>query len=314
VICITGAGGSIGSELATQCSKFGAKKIILLDHSEFNLYQIEQELNNFNIVPILVSVVDRKSLDQVFSKYSPNIVIHAAAYKHVPMVELNIAQSIVNNIVGTKNVIDVSIDNHIENIIVVSTDKAVRPTSIMGATKRVCELYAQNVNSGKTRISVVRFGNVLGSSGSVIPLFKKQIKMGGPITITHPDITRYFMLISEACELVLQSGSIGKGGEVFVLNMGEPIKITDLAQTMVKLSGVNNIEFKYTGLRPGEKLHEELLHCDSDIITKYESITISASEEVPIDYLNNQIDNLLNSKSQARDLKKIVPEFNHQLN
>ncbi len=224
IVLITGAGGSIGSEISRQCKAYGAKQLILVDHSEFNLYSILEELQDENIIPIMQSVKDIDILESTFSKYRPQIVIHAAAYKHVPLVEHNILEGITNNIIGTKNTIDLSIKYKVEKFVLISTDKAVRPTNVMGTTKRVCELYAQNVDSKNTEIVAVRFGNVLGSSGSVIPKFKAQIEAGKNITVTHPEITRYFMLIPEACELVLQAASIGKGGEIFILDMGEPIK------------------------------------------------------------------------------------------
>jgi len=314
-ILITGAGGSIGSEIVRQCLKFNAKKLILVDHSEFNLYQIEQEVSKkVNIVCIMQSVVNKEQLQKTFYTHKPQIVIHAAAYKHVPMVEANIDEGILNNIIGTKNTIDVAISNHVEKFILISTDKAVRPTNVMGATKRVCELYAQNSNAQGTDIVAVRFGNVLGSSGSVIPKFKKQIENGETITVTHPNITRYFMLIPEACELVLQAGAIGKGGEIFILDMGEPIRIVDLAQKMIDLSGRNNIQIKFTGLRPGEKLYEELLIDESDMHTEYDSITVAAPTHYNLTKLNQDIKQLLQTEDKIEGLKKIVPEFNHQIN
>jgi len=314
VVLITGAGGSIGSEIVRQCINFNAKQLILLDHSEFNLYQIEQEIANQNAIPILQSVVNVNDLENTFSKYKPNIVIHAAAYKHVPLVEANINEAIKNNVIGTKNVIDVAIKSKVKKVILISTDKAVRPTNVMGATKRICELYAQNVNAQDTEIVAVRFGNVLGSSGSVIPKFKSQIEKGQNITVTHPEITRYFMLISEACELVLQAGAIGTGGEIFILDMGEPIKIVDLAQKMIELSGRDDIKVEFTGLRPGEKLYEELLINDSDASTKYDSITVAEPTRYDIDKLNEDIKNLVKCNDKIVQLKNIVHEFNHQLN
>jgi len=216
-VLITGAGGSIGSEIVRQCIKFNAKQLILLDHSEYNLYQIEQEVTHkADISCIMQSVVNREQLQKTFETHKPQIVIHAAAYKHVPMVEANIEEGILNNVMGTKNCIDMAIDHNVEKFILISTDKAVRPTNVMGTTKRICELYAQNVDAKNTEVVAVRFGNVLGSSGSVIPKFKSQIEKGQNVTVTHPDITRYFMLIPEACELVLQAGAIGKGGEIFL--------------------------------------------------------------------------------------------------
>jgi len=316
-ILVTGAGGSIGSEIVRQCVLFNAKKIILLDHSEFNLYQIEQELQNITsipLIPVMQSVINSNDLEETFAKYKPDIVIHAAAYKHVPLVEHNMHQGIVNNILGTKNTIDCAIKYGVEKFVLISTDKAVRPTNVMGTTKRICELYAQNSNGNGTDIVAVRFGNVLGSSGSVIPKFKSQIENNQNITVTHPDITRYFMLIPEACELVLQAGAIGTGGEIFILDMGEPIKIVDLANKMIELSGKDNIQIDFSGLRPGEKLYEELLIDDSDASTNYESITIAAPTPYNIEKLNIDIDELIKTKDKLAKLKAIVPEFNHQLN
>ncbi|QKF66503.1 NDP-sugar epimerase, putative UDP-GlcNAc-inverting 4,6-dehydratase FlaA1 [Arcobacter venerupis] len=314
VVLITGAGGSIGSEISRQCKLFGAKQLILLDHSEFNLYSIMEELKGDDVIPVMQTVRNSDFLENTFSKYKPQIVIHAAAYKHVPLVEDNILEGISNNIIGTKNCIDISIKYGVEKFVLISTDKAVRPTNVMGTTKRICELYTQNVKSNTTEIVAVRFGNVLGSSGSVIPKFKAQIEAGGPITVTHPDITRYFMLIPEACELVLQAASIGKGGEIFILDMGEPIKIVDLAKKMIALSGKENIEIKYCGLRTGEKLYEELLINESDKRTDYESITVANATYFDIDELNKKIQELLVCEDKISKLKEIVPEFEHKLN
>lgn len=314
IVLITGAGGSIGSEISRQCKFFGAKKLILLDHSEFNLYQITDELNDEKIIPIMQSVINIEHINKTFEKYKPQIVIHAAAYKHVPLVESNIQEGILNNILGTKNCIDTAIKHKVEKFVLISTDKAVRPTNVMGTTKRVCELYAQNVDSKSTEIVAVRFGNVLGSSGSVIPKFKEQIALGGPITVTHPDITRYFMLIPEACELVLQSASIGKGGEIFILDMGEPIKIVDLAKKMIEITGKEEVKIEFCGLRPGEKLYEELLINDSDKKTQYESITVSSPTVFDINELNQKIEKLLICDDKIKQLQEIVPEFDHKLN
>jgi len=314
-VLITGAGGSIGSELSRQCVNYKASELILLDHSEFNLYQISEELSKYKPKLVMQSVSNKELLEKTFEKYQPDIVIHAAAYKHVPLVEYNIDEAIVNNIIGTKNTIDCSIKYNVEKFVLISTDKAVRPTNVMGTTKRICELYAQNIDTNKnTEIVSVRFGNVLGSSGSVIPKFKSQIQSGGPITVTHPDITRYFMLIPEACELVLQAGSIGKGGEIFILDMGEPIKIVDLAHKMIELSERDDIDIEFSGLRPGEKLYEELLINDSDAKTNYESITVAGHTYYNIDNLNQDIKELLNAKDKIAKLKEIVPEFDHKLN
>lgn len=312
VVLITGAGGSIGSEISRQCIKYGAKKLILLDHSEFNLYSIVEELSGADIVGIMQSVVNKDALEKSFTKYNADIVIHAAAYKHVHLVEENIDEALINNIVGTKNVIDLSIKYGVKKFVLISTDKAVRPTSVMGATKRVCELYAQNVACGITEIVSVRFGNVLGSSGSVIPKFTAQIETGGPITVTHPEVTRYFMLISEACELVLQAASIGRGGEVFILDMGEPIKIVDLAKKMIELSKKRDIEIVFSGLRAGEKLYEELLLQSGEAKTEYESIMVASKSIYDIQKLQKDILELLDCEDKILKLKEIVPEFEHK--
>lgn len=310
-IMITGAGGSIGSEIVRQCLKYNAKKLILIDHSEFNLYQLIEELQSDKLVPIMQSVLNESLMDKTFSTYMPEIVIHAAAYKHVPLVEANVEEGILNNILGTKICIDLSIKYGVKQFILISTDKAVRPTNVMGATKRICELYAQNINSKETQIVVVRFGNVLGSSGSVIPKFKAQIEKGGPITVTHPEMTRYFMLIPEACELVLQTGAIGQSGELFILDMGEPVKIVDLAQKMIDLSKKKDIEIKFTGLRAGEKLYEELLINDSDKKTVYASIMVAHKTVYDIAKLQKDIEDLFTCKDKISKLQEIVPEFKH---
>lgn len=313
-VLITGAGGSIGSEISRQCAAFGASELILLDHSEFNLYQIAEELHSFSPRLVMQSVVNAALLEETFQKYRPDIVIHAAAYKHVPLVEENIHEAILNNVIGTKNAIDMAIKYAAEKFVLISTDKAVRPTNVMGTTKRICELYLQNVQADNTELVAVRFGNVLGSSGSVIPKFRAQIEAGKNITVTHPDITRYFMLIPEACELVLQAASIGSGAEIFILDMGEPIKIVDLAQKMIELSGRGDIKIEFSGLRPGEKLYEELLIDESDTKTQYESITVAGKTHYDIAKLNEEIEALLLSQDPLSKLKEMVPEFNHQLN
>jgi len=313
-VLITGAGGSIGSEISRQCLKYRVKELNLLDHSEFNLYSITEELNSSKVNPIMHSVLNYEALEKTISTCRPDIILHAAAYKHVPLVEANIEEGIQNNIIGTKNCIDMAIKYEVEKFILISTDKAVRPTNVMGATKRICELYAGNVQSKKTEIASVRFGNVLGSSGSVIPKFRSQIKKGGPVTVTHPDITRYFMLIPEACELVLQTGAIAKGKEIFILDMGEPIKIIDLAKKMIEISGKKDIKIEFSGLRLGEKLYEELLINDSDQKTQYESITVASNTYCEISKLNSDIEKLLTCKDKLAQLRKIVPEFEHNKN
>lgn len=313
VVMVSGAGGSIGSEIVRQCLKYKAAKIILIDHSEYNLYQLLEELKDDRLLPVMQSVLNYDMLEATFKAFKPDIFIHAAAYKHVPLVETNPKEGMINNILGTKHCIDLSIEYGVKKFILISTDKAVRPTSIMGATKRVCELYAQNVDAKETHIVAVRFGNVLGSSGSVIPKFKAQIGKGGPVTVTHPEMTRYFMLICEACELVLQAGAIGQSGELFILDMGQPVKIVDLAQKMIELSGKQAIEIVFTGLRPGEKLYEELLIHESDKKTEYESIMVAHKTLYPIDTLQQDIDELLKTKEPVAKLKEMIPEFHHRI-
>ncbi len=310
-ILITGAGGSIGSEITKQCQHFGAASLTLVDNSEFNLYQIAEELPDE--VHAICSVTDYQRLDSLFSSRPFDIVIHAAAYKHVPICEENVDIAIANNIIGTKNVVDLSIRHKVPKVVIISTDKAVRPTNVMGATKRVGELYAQNVDSKETEIVAVRFGNVLGSSGSVIPKFKKQIEAGGPVTVTDKEMTRYFMLIPEACQLVLQAASIAKGNELFILDMGEPVKIYDLAQQMIRLYGKEDeIAITFTGLRPGEKLFEELLIDENEKKTEYSSIFIAHPSTYDISRLNNDINALLKADDKIEGLQKIVPEFTRQ--
>ncbi|AGZ82165.1 UDP-N-acetylglucosamine 4,6-dehydratase (configuration-retaining) [Campylobacter fetus] len=319
VVMVTGAGGTIGSEICKQCLKYGCKNLIMVEHSEYNLYQInEATKSDPRNRLVMLNIMHLKEFEEVFSKFKPDIVIHAAAYKHVPLCEFNPISAVQNNILGTKNVVDLSKKYGAKRVVLISTDKAVRPTNIMGTTKRVCELYALNSNeSGKTEIVAVRFGNVLGSSGSVIPKFKAQIAANEPLSVTHPDITRYFMLVSEACQLVLQAASIAEGGELFVLNMGEPVKIADLAARMLKLSGKENLGIKFVGLRPGEKLYEELLIDPDDAATKFESIFVTKSAEYDLNLLNSQINKLVNLEDETLievELKNIVPEFHHSLN
>ncbi len=310
-ILITGAGGSIGSEIAKQCEKFGAAALTLVDHSEYNLYQIGEQLPNTTLK--LLNITNRTLLEKIFETAKPDIVIHAAAYKHVPVCESNQETAVYNNVVGSKVVMDVSIKYGVQKVVIISTDKAVRPTNVMGATKRVTELYAQNVESKKTEIVAVRFGNVLGSSGSVIPKFKQQIEEGGPVTVTHPEITRYFMLIPEACKLVLQTAAIAKGGELFILDMGEPVKILDLARQMIRLYGKEDeIDIAFIGLRPGEKLYEELLLDESEQKTKYSSIFITRPTVYDITQLTHDIEVLLKAEDKVKALQKIVPEFTRE--
>lgn len=306
-VLITGAGGSIGSEIVSQCHRYGASELILIDHSEFNLYRIGESFPNAALH--LCSVTDQETLRSVFSVSRPDIVVHAAAYKHVPICEANPHSAIMNNIIGSRNLIDTAIAYNVPKIVIISTDKAVRPTNVMGTTKRVVELYAQNIDPKNSEIVSVRFGNVLGSSGSVIPKFKEQIESGGPVTITHPEVTRYFMLIDEACQLVLQAAAMAKGGELFILDMGQPVKILDLAQTMIRLYATRPIDIVATGLRPGEKLYEELLIDQSEQKTSYESITIARSTPYDIETLNRQIDALASAEDIRSLLREIVPEY-----
>ena len=307
-ILITGAGGSIGSEIAKQCNVFGASQLILVEHSEYNLYQIGEKIPEAKLK--LLNITNKPLLEEIFEEEHPDIVIHAAAYKHVPICEENEDTAVFNNVYGSKNVMDISIKYGVKKVVIISTDKAVRPTNIMGATKRTAELYANNVDAKNTEIVAVRFGNVLGSSGSVIPKFKEQIELGGPVTVTHPEITRYFMLIPEACQLVLQTAAIAKGGELFILDMGEPIKIVDLAKQMIRLYGKENeVSIEFIGLRPGEKLYEELLLDESEQKTKYSSIFIANRTQYDIEELNADIDVLLKTKDKVTALQKIVPEF-----
>ena len=290
----------------------------MVEHSEYNLYQINEATNaDKRNRLVMLNITHTDEFESVFSKFRPDIVIHAAAYKHVPLCEFNPLIAVQNNIIGTKNVVDLAKKYEAKKVVLISTDKAVRPTNIMGATKRICELYALNSNTNSTEIVAVRFGNVLGSSGSVIPKFKAQIAANEPLSVTHPDITRYFMLVSEACQLVLQAASIASGGELFVLNMGEPVRIADMAKRMLKLSNKEHLGIKFVGLRPGEKLYEELLIDSNDVATKFESIFVTRSEPYDINLLNKQIANLLQSQDEAQieyGLKIIVPEFNHNKN
>ena len=310
-VLITGAGGSIGSELVRQCEEYGAKEIIAVEMSEYNLYRLTEK--HPNIAARLCDVTNKEEFERIVEECRPDIILHAAAYKHVPLAELNPRAVVLNNILGTKNVIDTAIEQEISHFVLISTDKAVNPTNVMGATKRVCELYAQNVPSKKTTICAVRFGNVLGSSGSVIPKFKEQIKKGGPITVTHPEITRYFMLTSEACQLVLQAGAIAKGKEIFILDMGKPVKIVDLAKKMMQIYN-KEVPIEFIGLRPGEKLYEELLLEGAEEPTKYNSIFIAKPTPYDFLFLQKALFRLFLAKKPTQiiqQLKAIVPEFNH---
>ena len=324
-VIVTGAGGSIGRELCRQIMQWAPSELILLDVSEFATYELVMELNAHKpkscskIIPLIGSVQDRNFIKKVMDKFLIDTVYHAAAYKHVPLMEQNVMQCIANNVIGTLNMAETAIKANVENFILVSTDKAVNPTSYMGASKRLAEIICQTLNqrSEQTCISIVRFGNVLGSSGSVVPLFKQQIKNGGPVTLTHKDVTRYFMTIPEAVQLVIQAGSIAKGGEVFVLDMGPPIKIQDLAKKMIALSGfrpvysekklltVNDIFIKLTGLRPGEKLHEELSYKGNLQGTAHPHIMTTAERAMSYTNLKNLLSRLCNAIDND-DYKSLV--------
>ncbi|MDF2859671.1 MAG: polysaccharide biosynthesis protein CapD, partial [Neobacillus sp.] len=303
IVLVTGAGGSIGSEICRQISKFNPKQLILLGHGENSIYSIEMELKEtfknleIEFIPIIADVQDEKKLMHVMSRYQPNTVYHAAAHKHVPLMEANPEEAVKNNLIGTMNAANAASWNGVNTFVMVSTDKAVNPTSVMGSTKRLAEMIIQNMDSeSETKFVAVRFGNVLGSRGSVIPLFKNQIEKGGPVTVTHPDMVRYFMTIPEASRLVLQAGALAKGGEIFVLDMGDPVKIVDLAKNLIKLSGnsIEEIGIEFSGVRPGEKLFEELLNADEVHEQQiYPKIYIGKTSEL---YLN-EIQELISSYS-----------------
>lgn len=327
VILVTGGGGSIGSELCRQIATFKPKKLVILDIYENSVYDLQNELNRnmpeLNKEVLIASVRDKKKLEQIFDEYRPNVVFHAAAHKHVPLMEYSPSEAIKNNVKGTLNVGECADKYGCDKFVLISTDKAVNPTNVMGATKRFCEMIVQALNArSKTDFVAVRFGNVLGSNGSVIPLFKKQISEGGPVTLTHPDIIRYFMLIPEAAQLVLQAGAYAKGGEIFILDMGKPVKIYDLAVNLIKLSGLEpgkDIEIKVTGLRPGEKLYEELLMDEEGLTeTNHKKIFIGKPSRFDLDILKVKIDEIMKiaesgNKLMLREkLHEIVPTYNQQ--
>lgn len=327
VILITGAAGSIGSEIARQCLSFDPKKLVLVDQGETPLYEIENELSGESNVEIVVAdVCNTSRMERVFDHFKPSYVFHAAAYKHVPLMEDNPYEAINTNVFGTQNLANLSAKHMVKKFVFVSTDKAVNPTNIMGASKRIAEIYVQSLNAklrlesdNHTMFVTTRFGNVLGSNGSVIPLFKKQIEAGGPITVTHPEITRFFMTIPEACQLVLEAGVMGKGGEIYIFDMGESVKIVDLAHKMIRLSGFEegkDIKIKFTGLRPGEKLKEELLSDKENTIgTHNPKIMVAKVPEYNYLEVNELISNLyeekdvLTNRMLVKTMKRIVPEY-----
>jgi FlaA1/EpsC-like NDP-sugar epimerase len=323
-ILITGAAGSIGSELVRQVMKFKPQQIVMLDSAESPLYELEMETSEIRkgpaIEPVIADIRNEDRMKNVFRTFRPQIVFHAAAYKHVPMMENNPSEAILTNVLGTRICADLANEYEVEKFVMISTDKAVNPTSIMGATKRIAETYIQSLNKiSKTRYITTRFGNVLGSNGSVIPRFNRQIEARQPITITHPDITRYFMTIPEACQLVLEAGAMGQGGEIFIFDMGKSVKIVDLAKKMVQLSGLElgkDIQLVFTGLRPGEKLYEELLANEENTIpTHHKKIMIAKVKEYEFNDVRNNIEELIalfreqNNEAIVRKMKNIIPEY-----
>lgn len=323
VVLVTGAAGSIGSGLVRQISKYNPELIILLDQAESPLYELQQELKTFftnlKFEIVIGDIRNYDRMENLFNHFKPNVVFHAAAYKHVPLMEDNPSEAIFTNVKGTKNLVDLANQFHVEKFVMISTDKAVNPTNVMGASKRIAEIYAQHKNqSSETKYITTRFGNVLGSNGSVIPLFQKQIENGGPITLTDERITRFFMTIPEACQLVLEAGTMGNGGEIFVFDMGESVKIIDLARKMIKLSGLEegkDIEIKVTGLRPGEKLYEELLAQDENTLPTHHPQILIAKIRPESNEKIDQIDELIHLFDNQRNLeivskmKDIVPEY-----
>ena len=328
---VTGGGGSIGSELVRQIAKYHPEQIIIVDIYENNAYDIQQELyidygDSLNLVTLIASVRDRDKMDKIFEEYHPQVVFHAAAHKHVPLMEVSPTEAVKNNIFGTLNMVDLAEKYGVEKFVMISTDKAVNPTNVMGATKRCCEMIVQNKSQhgGKTEFVTTRFGNVLGSNGSVIPLFRRQIEAGRPVTVTHPDIIRYFMTIPEAVSLVLEAGAIAKGGEIFVLDMGDPVKITTLAENLIRMYGkvpYRDVEIKFTGLRPGEKLYEELL-MDEEGLEKTDNKKIFIGNQIDIDdeKLSAQLDTLRtivetnDNDATVKQLESMVDTFHHAVN
>ena len=325
-VLITGAAGSIGSEIMRQVASFNPYQLILVDQAETPLHDIRLELENnwrnIDAPTIVADISSETRMDRIFSEYRPEYVFHAAAYKHVPMMEDNVSESVQNNILGTKVLADLSVKYGVSKFVMISTDKAVNPSNIMGCSKRICEIYVQSLarkiaaEGGRTQFITTRFGNVLGSNGSVIPLFRKQIAAGGPVTVTHPDIIRYFMTIPEACRLVLEAGSMGRGGEIYIFDMGQPVKIVDLARKMISLSGRTGVKIEFTGLRHGEKLYEELLATsENTIATDHQKIMIAKVREYDFNEVSKRIEALIKASYDFDEMKTvglmkdIVPEF-----
>ena len=331
VVMITGAAGSIGSEMVRQIATYSPARLILIDQAETPMHDIRLMMHNrwpgIEAETIVADIADGAIMERIFTRHRPEYVFHAAAYKHVPMMEDNPYESVVNNIHGTRVIADLAVRCGTRKFVMVSTDKAVNPTNVMGCSKRICEIYVQSLDKaikegevkGETQFVTTRFGNVLGSNGSVIPIFQEQIKKGGPITVTHPDIIRFFMLIPEACKLVIEAGTMGSGGEIYVFDMGEPVRIADLAKRMIKLSGAKDIEIKFTGLRDGEKLYEEVLN-DKEVTlpTFHPKIKVAKVREYEFDTVRSDIDRLITEAPDidnmeiVRQMKQIVPEFRSQ--
>lgn len=324
-VLITGAAGSIGSEMSRQVAKFAPETLVLIDQAETPMHDLRLYMSknhpSLNILTIVGSITNVEQMDQIFDKYRPEYVFHAAAYKHVPMMEDNPSMAVQNNVYGTRVIADLAVKYGTKKFVMISTDKAVNPTNVMGCSKRICEIYCQSLNSEQAKVNgtqfiTTRFGNVLGSNGSVIPIFREQIRKGGPVTVTHPDIIRFFMLIPEACRLVLEAGTMGKGGEIFVFDMGEPVRIADLAQRMIDLSGAKDVKIEFTGLRDGEKLYEEVLN-DSELTkpTIHPKIHVAAVREYPYDLALKNEDELhrisftFDDMAIVRKMKEIVPEY-----
>ena len=326
-VLITGAAGSIGSEIMRQVAKFNPYQLILIDCAETPLHDLRLELKNkwseIEAPTIVANITNKARMESIFAEYKPDYVFHAAAYKHVPMMEDNVSEAIQNNVLGTRTVADLAVKYGVRRFVMVSTDKAVNPSNVMGCSKRICEIYVQALarkiqkdGSAPTQFITTRFGNVLGSNGSVIPLFRKQIAAGGPVTVTHPEIIRYFMTIPEACQLVLEAGSMGKSGEIYIFDMGQPVKIADLAKKMIQLSGRTDVKIEYTGLRHGEKLYEELLATrENTKPTSHDKIMIAAVREYDFEDVSDDIENLINcsyqfdSMATVAKMKDLVPEF-----
>ncbi len=326
-VLITGAAGSIGSEIMRQVAKFNPYQLILIDCAETPLHDLRLELKNkwseIEAPTIVANITNKPRMESIFAEYKPDYVFHAAAYKHVPMMEDNVSEAIQNNVLGTRTIADLAVKYGVRRFVMVSTDKAVNPSNVMGCSKRICEIYVQALarkvqkdGSAPTQFITTRFGNVLGSNGSVIPLFRKQIAAGGPVTVTHPEIIRYFMTIPEACQLVLEAGSMGKSGEIYIFDMGQPVKIADLAKKMIQLSGRTDVKIEYTGLRHGEKLYEELLATrENTKPTSHDKIMIASVREYDFEDVSDDIENLINrsyqfdSMATVAKMKDLVPEF-----